>query len=115
LTQYAAFIEQINPEVDGRIDPFDGGILNGKESLGFCTGLLSAFAVASAQNRKDFEKYGAVAIRLGMLVGMVVDAQGNTSPAKCLGVSWSSDKGTEELRRILDEFTEVRHPPQPSF
>ncbi|GJN86551.1 type I iterative polyketide synthase [Purpureocillium lilacinum] len=107
LTQYAAFIEQINPEVDGRIDPFDGGILNGKESLGFCTGLLSAFAVASAQNRKDFEKYGAVAIRLGMLVGMVVDAQGNTSPAKCLGVSWSSDKGTEELRRILDEFTEA--------
>lgn len=48
---------------------------NEVQTLGFCTGLLSAFAVASAKNQAEFEKYGAVAVRLAMLVGALVDAQ----------------------------------------
>jgi hypothetical protein len=43
--------------------------------LGFYAGLLAALAVASASNRQEFHKYGAVAVRLAMLVGALIDAQ----------------------------------------
>ncbi|KAJ6443315.1 polyketide synthase [Purpureocillium lavendulum] len=105
LTQYSQFTEQTNSELDARVDPFEGN--TSQETLGFCTGLLSAFAVTSASSRQEFEKYGAVAIRLGMLIGMVVDAQDSTSPTKSLAVAWSSEKDREALQAIIDGFPEA--------
>ncbi|KAI1170697.1 putative polyketide synthase [Nemania sp. FL0916] len=79
------------------------------ETVGFCTGLLSAFAVSSSANKKDFEKYGAVAIRLGLLVGMVVDAREGSSGlnAKSLRVGWNSTQSKDEMRNIIQEYPET--------
>lgn len=80
------------------------------QTLGFCTGLLSAFAVASAKTQKEFEKYGAVAIRLAMLIGALVDAQEawnkeqGHGPSKAYAVAWRNVEQGQEMRRIIDNL-----------
>ncbi|RYP78383.1 hypothetical protein DL771_000568 [Monosporascus sp. 5C6A] len=106
LTQYAEFLRRTSPEIDDRIEPFQASN-RGKETLGFCTGLLSAFAVSSAESKADFETYGAVAIRLGLLIGLVVDAQDASSglkASKSLSAAWNSAQAKEEMLRILEDF-----------
>ncbi|OLN89945.1 Iterative polyketide synthase CazM 11 [Colletotrichum chlorophyti] len=100
MTQYEAFINQV--AIDwAEVAPAD------MEALGLCTGLLTAFAASSAGGSKELlAKYGAVAMRLGLLVGMVVDAQDSLEPARSLSVAWNSAESGREARRILesDEF-----------
>ncbi|KAK2032994.1 citrinin polyketide synthase [Colletotrichum zoysiae] len=99
ITQYAAFINQKNERT--------GCDVANTETFGLCTGLLSAFAASSAGDNKELLiKYGAAAMRLGLLVGMVVDVQNSSEPTKSLSVAWNSAEGSEEARRILalDEF-----------
>ncbi|KAI1085457.1 hypothetical protein F5B20DRAFT_587488 [Whalleya microplaca] len=107
LTQYAAFLERNNTELDARSDIF-GTSATDKETLGLCTGLLSAFVVSSTGSREQFRKYGAVAIRLGMLIGMVVDAHDEASePSKSLSTAWNSVESGEEMLRIVESFPET--------
>jgi Starter unit:ACP transacylase in aflatoxin biosynthesis len=110
LTQYSKYLELANPK------PEKGGDLyasskHDRETLGFCTGLLSALAVSSSANRKQFQKYGAVALRLGMLIGMVVDTQdglAETGEAVSFATVWNSVESGEEMARIVKSFPEVR-------
>ena len=110
LTQYMNFLKRTH------LDPGDCDDLyvkskRGKETVGLCTGLLSAFAVSSASGKEDFTTYGAVAIRLGMLLGMVVDAQDAASElgtSKSLSTVWNTLEHREEMLRILEHFPEVR-------
>ncbi|KAI0842739.1 hypothetical protein F5Y06DRAFT_304448 [Hypoxylon sp. FL0890] len=80
------------------------------ETLGFCTGLLSAFAVASSSNQEEFERYGAVAVRLAMLVGALVDAQEvwnkklGHGRSKSYATAWRNPKQGEEVQRIVDNL-----------
>lgn len=109
LAQYAKFLGRTGVEVDDRIDPFEAS-KSGRETLGLCTGLLSAFAVSSAGNRAEFEMYGAVAIRLGMLIGMAVDAQDATSElkaSKSLGTAWNSAQAKEGMLSVMEDFPDV--------
>lgn len=104
LTQYATFVRNST-------EGFGAAKLD-KETLGLCTGLLSAFAVASTGSSEQFKKYGAVAVRLAMLIGTVVDAQDEaTEPSKSLSAAWNSAQSGEELQRIIKTFPEVRHKP----
>ncbi|KAK1977259.1 putative polyketide synthase [Colletotrichum cereale] len=94
ITQYMAYISHKNDRTEGDVANI--------ETLGLCTGLLGAFAASSAgDNNELLIKYGAVAMRLGLLVGMVVDAQNSSEPTKSLSVAWNSVEGGEEARRIL--------------
>lgn len=113
LTQYVAFLERTKLELDDRIDLFAASKRN-METLGLCTGLLSALAVSSADSKENFSKYGAVAVRLSMLIGMVVDAQNAASGlemSKSLSTAWNSVESGEEMLRILKNFPEVRTTP----
>lgn len=80
-------------------------------SLGFCAGLMPAVAVASAHNRQDFHKYGAVAVRLAMLAGALTDAreaQDRASPSGgsvSFATAWVGQKQGDELRRIVQELS----------
>ena len=80
------------------------------QTLGFCTGLLRAFAVASAKNQDEFEKYGAVAVRLAMLVGALVDAQEawnrelGHGPSKSYATAWRNAEQGQDMRRIIDSL-----------
>ncbi|KAL4997563.1 hypothetical protein BDV10DRAFT_201828 [Aspergillus recurvatus] len=81
------------------------------ETLGFCTGLLSAFAVASAHTRAELERYGAAAVRLAMLVGALVDIQEERNRAESRGksrsfatVSRNMAKGGASVSSIIDSL-----------
>ncbi|KAI1102926.1 hypothetical protein F4804DRAFT_353299 [Jackrogersella minutella] len=102
LTQYATFLQN---STEG--DAFSTSKLD-RETLGLCTGLLSAFAVSSSDDREQFKKYAAVAVRLAMLIGTIVDAQDEaTEPSKSLTAAWNSVEGGEELKRIVKSFPET--------
>ncbi|KAI0180678.1 putative polyketide synthase [Hypoxylon sp. FL1284] len=77
------------------------------ETLGLCTGLLSAFAVAGSRSYAELEKYGAAAVRLGMLVGLAVDSRDALSPSKSLSVGWSSLKTHDAMIQALKDVPEA--------
>ncbi|OTA97708.1 hypothetical protein M434DRAFT_65040 [Hypoxylon sp. CO27-5] len=81
------------------------------ETLGFCTGLLSAFAVSCSSTEHDLKRYGAAAIRLAMLIGAHADAQDASDDEHGRAISytlaWASDEQSAEIRRIIDEYPEA--------
>ena len=80
------------------------------ETLGFCTGFLSALVVSCSRDQDSFEQFGTIAIRLGMLIGMIVDAQNAvdaSSPSKSLATIWRSQEDGQKMSDILGEFPEV--------
>ena len=81
------------------------------ETVGFCTGLLSASAVAKSSDQAAFRRNGAVAVRLAMLIGALVDAQDASDRlhgrSKSFAAAWTSPAMATELVRILDGFPEV--------
>ena len=76
-------------------------------TVGFCTGLLSALAVSSSSTQTDFETYGAVAIRLAMIIGALVDAQELHGHAKSYAVAWNTLDQGRDMADIVDRFPEV--------
>lgn len=81
------------------------------ETVGFCTGLLSASVVSSSSDQASFRKYGAVAVRLAMLIGALVDAQDSSDRlhgrSKSFAAAWKSPEAASDLAGILDCFPEV--------
>ncbi|KAL4745839.1 hypothetical protein BDW72DRAFT_210967 [Aspergillus terricola var. indicus] len=79
--------------------------------LGFCAGLLAALSVASASNQAGFEEYGAVAVRLAMLIGALIDAQEVWDKASGKGssasyaVAWRGQKQEDEMNRIIGDLS----------
>jgi hypothetical protein len=109
LTEYHKYLELAHPNPGGRQGLHE---LSGQnaETIGFCTGILSALAVACSADNVQFRKYGAVAVRLAMLIGGVVDAQDDLSDegiSKSFATAWSSPEMGAEMTKILDGFPEV--------
>ncbi|KAJ5452007.1 hypothetical protein N7445_000190 [Penicillium cf. griseofulvum] len=82
------------------------------ETLGFCAGLIAAVAVASSHDVSEFQKYGAVAVRLGLLMAAVVDAREARDAAKGKGgsvsfaMAWrSGSKQGDDMTRIVSSLT----------
>lgn len=81
------------------------------EALGFCTGFLSAIAASLSQDQHQIESYGAIVIRLAMIIGGIVDLQEQTNeqgPSKCLAAAWNSSEARLALDSTLARFPEVR-------
>ncbi len=111
LLQYVAYLEMAYPGVDP--DRRFGMPRYSTETVGFCTGLLSASAISCSYDRQSFEKYGASAVRVAMLCGLVVDAQNNAledGKATSLATVWHSPEAQKQMSEVLDKFPEVRHP-----
>lgn len=112
LTQYVALLKSTRVELDEHVDLFAASKRD-SETLGFCTGLLSAFAISSTDRKEDFCKFGAAVVRLGMLIGMVVDARDADSELgthKSLSTAWNSVEKGEMMLRILKDFPGVGNP-----
>jgi len=110
LTEYSKYLELANAKSEGGDDAYASS-KHDRETLGFCTGLLSALAVSSSANREQFQKYGAVALRIGMLIGMVVDARdarADIGASKSFATVWNSVEAGEEMAQILKSFPEVK-------
>lgn len=109
LTRYVSFIEHTSAELGNDVDVF-GLNKDGQETIGFCTGMLSSLAISLAGSKEQFLKYATVAIRLGLIIGMVVDKQDAVSefgPSKSLTTAWNSAEKGEEMRQILKDFPDV--------
>ena len=112
LAQYSAFLELFHPDPTLR-DNLQASFKYKTETLGLCTGLLSSAAVSSSANWAQLEAYGAVAIRMAMAIGALVDAKDTeTDPEgkwKSVSVGWKSTEAGDEMVRVLKDFPEVRH------
>lgn len=101
FTQYskvASSTSQRESLIDGRFEQVSG----------LCTGLLSALAVASSSSHDDLARYGAVALRLSMLIGMTVDAQDSAgSKSKSFAVSWPTPSLETDAKSIIQKYPEV--------
>lgn len=81
---------------------------------GFCTGFLSAAAIACSENVQDIAKYASVAVKLALVIGAYVDldAELNNLETVCVVVKGKSKQSDEsKLSRHLEDFSEVScHP-----
>ena len=110
LIQYASYLERTSTDLGDGIDPFTTPRRNHREAAGLCTGLLSAMAVSCADSREDFQRQGAVAIRLAWLVGAFVDAQDalpENGPSRSFSVAWQSPADEEAMLRMVERSPEV--------
>ena len=77
---------------------------------GLCTGILAAIAVACSEEEHDIGDFGAVAVRLAVCVGAIVDLDGAFADppdeACCLSVR---SRSGEDLRmpEVLQDFPDV--------
>jgi 3-oxoacyl-(acyl-carrier-protein) synthase len=97
LAQYVTLLEHSGLTHEEFVSKVDG------ETLGLCTGLLGAFAVASSNTQGDLQMYGSASVRLGMLVGLVVDLGEALSPSKSLSVGWNSPEAYDDMLRALKD------------
>lgn len=75
---------------------------------GFCIGFLTAAAVSSSKTKADFETHVAVALRLAVCVGALVELNNATSDrAASVSVSWSSEAKYQEFTKILENYQDV--------
>lgn len=80
--------------------------------IGLCTGALSAAAASLSATKSEFFQNAAVAIRLAMLIGTIVDAEdisrGPHREATSFSVSWISKESEAKLHDALASYTDVR-------
>ncbi|OXV11593.1 hypothetical protein Egran_00646 [Elaphomyces granulatus] len=110
LTQYSRFLEIIQPDSLGRQD-VHASFKRNTETLGLCTGLLSATAVSCSADGLQLQHYGSVAVRLAMIIGALVDAQdvsnGPHGGSKAFSVAWNTIESGAEMAEILKGFPEA--------
>ncbi|KAI1810887.1 putative polyketide synthase [Poronia punctata] len=76
--------------------------LDDTETAGFCIGMLSAVAIASSSTWAQFRRNGAVAIRLAMLIGAIVDLdEAVAGKSVSLSVRWKSEHDLLMLEEII--------------
>ena len=78
---------------------------------GFCTGFLTATALACSEDEAEVNGLGAVALRLAVCVGACVDLDGRSADPPivtgCLGVRWKAERGREDVDQILKQYPDV--------
>ena len=110
LTQYAILLEEVQPESSKDHD-FPASFKDNAETLGLCTGLLTAAAVSCSADWAQLHHYGAVAVRLAMVVGALADAQDTlmdvNGASKSFSATWNSPEIGAEMAEILKRFPDV--------
>ncbi|THY39026.1 hypothetical protein D6C98_10155, partial [Aureobasidium pullulans] len=80
---------------------FDGTL---GEVFRLYTGMLASFAIAASENRTSPAHYGAVALRLAVLIGAIVDAsedEAAAGPSRSFAAAWSGSLGHEDISNII--------------
>jgi hypothetical protein len=79
------------------------------EVVGFCTGILAALVRSLSSGQADIESYGAIAIRLAMLAGAIVDADEIQSGHNSLTASWKTEQDFRVLKDIISNVGVCSH------
>ncbi|MCJ1316259.1 hypothetical protein MMC15_001580 [Xylographa vitiligo] len=81
------------------------------ETVGFCAGMIAAVAVASSHDRREFEKYGAAALRIGVLMAALVGAceewdKGlGKGGSVSLATAWRNPKQGDDMTRLVSSLS----------
>lgn len=78
---------------------------------GFCTGFLTAAALALAKDGEEFSAFASVALRLAFCVGatLELDVLDSSEETTCLAVRWRSEIGKSGLDEVLRAYPKVFH------
>lgn len=110
LTQYEMLLEKDKRE-SPRSHHLPTSAKDDIETLGLCTGLLSAAAVSCAEDLLQLRHFSAVAVHLAMAVGALTDAQdklaGDDGASKSFSATWTSPEIGVEMQKILKRFPDV--------
>jgi Starter unit:ACP transacylase in aflatoxin biosynthesis len=78
---------------------------------GFCTGMLTAIAVACAKHEEDVNILGVVALKLALCIGAYVDLDGafarEANETTSVAVRWRSEAGHDKVLETLKSYPEV--------
>ncbi|KAM5454315.1 Type I Iterative PKS [Microsporum audouinii] len=103
LTEYRQYLQ--NKSKGAMSDPQVDQVTRKEPVLGFCMGLLGAYAVASAHNMEELDHYGAVAVRIAMLAGALSDTQHKRNPHRTYAVAWTNAKQQQDLWNIVGDIS----------
>lgn len=106
IVRYISHISR--PHVDTTHSSLLASSKHGGGIQGFCTGLLSAIAVACSKDEGDVGNMGARALRLAVCVGAYIDLDGAfAEPPQtmaCLAVRWCTGASSvEEMQRLCHD------------
>ena len=114
ITELSQYWTQLSSSDSGSREEVDLYSLLGPdvETVGLCTGFLSALAVSSSANSTQFRQYGGVVIRLALLIGALVDAQEHSRAlggnSKSFSVAWTTLESESNMKTIFERYPEVR-------
>ncbi|KAL8662081.1 MAG: hypothetical protein Q9202_005055 [Teloschistes flavicans] len=109
MTAPLTIITQISELVSQQRDPGKATLPKLENVQGFCLGFLTAAAVASSQNATELEQFAAVAVRLAVCIGSVVDLdeishEDPSDRSASIAVRWRSETGKDDLENILRDY-----------
>lgn len=94
-----------------RYQELDGTSANARtETMGFGMGFLGAAAVSSSASPEQLQQYGAVAIRLAMFFGAILDATDNSTDlgdSVSYSVAWDHICITDQIEDTLDQYPDA--------
>jgi acyl transferase domain-containing protein/nucleoside-diphosphate-sugar epimerase/acyl carrier protein len=109
LLQYSAYLDLVSPaNVDDQ--HLHASSQYETETLGFCTGSLSAFAISASTCDEQLRTHGAAAIRIATIVGAVVDAEEvaeRSGPSRSFSAVWHSEEEQLMLVHELESLGQV--------
>ncbi|KAJ9486472.1 hypothetical protein VN97_g6860 [Penicillium thymicola] len=111
LDQYWRYLE--SRLADRAVDDLQVELIkeNKVEAVGFCAGMIAAVAIASSHTRQEFEKYGAVALRIAALMAVLVGATEEWTKAMgkgrsvSLATAWRTRKQGDDLAHIVSKLS----------
>lgn len=79
---------------------------------GCCVGFLTAIVVACSRDKDEFQELAAIAIRLAMCIGAIVDLDeasmhDSRDRNTAVAVRWRTDPGEETFVRVLKDYSTV--------
>lgn len=78
---------------------------------GFCTGILTAIALACSEDEEDISKCAAVALKLAICIGAYVDLDGTFAEkpdeTSSIAVRWRTEAGHDRVLEILKSYPGV--------
>lgn len=112
ILQYLKFLEDLSGQSKNHQDVLSSVSASGGGIQGFCAGLLTALAVASAKSEQEIVELAAKSITLAFCIGAYVDLDQATGE-KCtsLAVRWKEGTKLEDLEQILQGHQGVSRSP----
>ena len=106
IAQYFHYLDSLHlSQADMLKHVRDGGV------QGFCTGMLTATAVACSKSEEDVNALGAVALKLALCIGSYVDLDGafaaETNETTSIAVRWRSEAGHDRILETLKGYPNV--------